>query len=630
MSNLRWWKATGDALATGVARIADQLWRDQQPYRTRCLESLSLYEGRRLPALTADAYLRSGTLAGDEYDEYYWNVPRSLVNAVTAKIAGRQRPKPSLVCSDADWQTKRRAKKLERFCEAQLHQPQGPYRDAWQLATRVFLDAAVFGFGAIKIFADTEEKRVALERVLPWELLVDPVEANNGEPLNFFQRAHFDKDELAERFPDHADAIMSAKADDDREHWGTGQRLAQSVLVYEAWRLPIGQKPGLHVICINGTVLFRSEWKRREPPFVFLRWAPELLGFGGTSLVDEAKCIAEEVNYTVERMREGERLVTNAALIYEEGSVDDEALNSNEIGIKIPVKANATKMPIFVNPQGFSESTLSWLRLNYDKSFELTGVSQMSAGSRKEPGVTAGVALRTIANMETERFSVIFSAFEQMVAVDIPRHQIACTRELHAEHQDFAVSWPGSKFLQSFKWGEVSLEDDQYVMQPYAVAGIVNSPADRIQLAQDLYNSGNISNDAFLRVLQFKDTDGELERSNAQYSVVERYIESWLDATPESQEDGTFRYRAPIPFMDHVAALLQVARAFMVAELEGAPDFNLDFFLTFMRQCDEQIQKLEARRAQAAQGIPPGAGGAPAPMGAPPVPGAPAPTPMVN
>jgi hypothetical protein len=610
----------------GVSSIVDWLWNNQSEYRKKCLESLSLFEGERLAGLNASAYLSSGKLCEpDEYEDYYWNVPRALVNAVTAKVAGRQRPKPSLVCSDADWETKRRSKKLERFCEAQLHQRQGQFRNAWELSQRVFIDAAVFGIGLIKIFADIDSKRVSLERWFPWEMLVDPTEALHGEPLNFFTVHAYDADVLVEKFPGKESAIDNAVEDVDKEFYAAGQRLAHSVKVYEAWRLPIGDKPGVHVICTKKGVLLLEEWTRDEPPFVFLRWSPELLGFGSKSLVQEAAPIAREVNYTLERMREAERVISNASLVAEDGSItNDEALSDNRIGIKVFYKPGA-QPPTVSTPNAFAESTLNWMRMNYDKAFELTGVSQMSASSKKEPGVTAGVALRTIAAMETERFSVIYGSYEQMVAVDIPRHQLACTRELASEHSDFELRWPGSKFLSTITWDQASLDEDMYVMLPYSVAGITHTPADNLQLGQDLYNSGVIGQESLLQIIQYKDTASELARQNDQYSVIEKYIESWLDATPESQDDGTFRYRAPIPFMNHAAALLQVARAYMVYELEGAPDWNLEFFLRFMQQCDEQIQKIAQRQAALA-----GASkGAPAPPVGP-LSGAPAPTPMVN
>jgi hypothetical protein len=211
--------------------------------------------------------------------------------------------------------------------------------------------------------------------------------------------------------------------------------------------------------------------------------------------------------------------------------------------------------------------------------------------------LSSGVALRTVAAMESERFGVQANSYEQMTAVDLPRHIIACARELYEHDKNFAAKWPGSGWLQEIKWRDVSMEDDMYVIQPYPVNGVANTPADRLQLGTELFNSQIIGKDAFLRIVQMKDVEAELNRTNVQNTLIERYIEQWLDATPEAQSDGEFRYLPPIPFMDHAAAIVQVAGAYMQAQLDGAPEWNLELFLRFMTQCDTEIKKIEMYRA---------------------------------
>lgn len=624
----RWYTVKGDdAKGKAVCDIADYFWREQAEPRRRARLAASWYEGFDILTLSAHAYMAPGALrrAGD-YDQVYWNTPRALVQSLTAKVAGRQRPKPSFVCTDTDWVTKRRAKRLERFAEATLYQPQGQYRDAWDLGIRVFIDACVWGMGVLKVYADVAGKRIGMDRILPWELLVDPVEAERGAPRNLFHRYRYDKDLLIARFPKFEEAINRARDDEkDVKGYGENLRVARQCVVREAWHLPIGNKPGLHVIAVSGQTLLVEEWKRDEFPFLELRYTPHLLGYGATSLVEEAIPAAEELNFTIERMREGERKLAAGIVSYEEDSLDDTALADNKIGALVARKPG-TQAPEFISPVGFSESTLQWLRLNYEKEFELTGVSQMSATSRKEPGVTAGVALRTLADMQTERFSVIYSAYEQTLAVDATRHIIACAREV-AEATDgkFTAKWPGKRFLQEIDWKRANLDDDRYVIQGHAVAGIVNTPADRLQLGQDLFNAGTISQDAFLRITQLKDVDGELQSKNIQHELVEHYIEQWLEAEPEDEDDGRFRYRPPVPFMNHADAIVQVATAYLQAELDGAPDWNLQFFTNFISQCDHFIQA-----AAAPPPAPPQAPSPNAPAGAPMPPPGGAPTQMLN
>jgi hypothetical protein len=618
---------SSDMCAQEVAALVEWIDRDQAPRRQRALDTISLYEGRRINALDPAAYGSAIPYAGQDYERLYMNAGRMIVHGIVAKVAGRLKPKCQMIASGADWPTKLRAKRLEKFVEAQMSQAQGRYRDTWSLALRAFQDACIaIGRGTLKVFADHDEGKVTVERVLPWETFTDARETRSGaRPYNRFQRSYWQRDTLVARWPEFADQIMTAEATQDFNHAPGARRNAESVPVYEAWRLPFGEKkPGRHVICIKGCVLESDEWLRDEFPFVDVYWTEEFLGDGGTSLLEEIQPSVDEINYTAERMREMEKLAGNVYGSYEEGTVDPELLKLNENGIWIPRQAGSPP-PTFTIPTGFGPSTIQWFELNWSKCFQLSGASEASTTSRKEPGVTSGVALRTVAAIETERFSVQANAYEHMCGVDIPRHIIACTRELAEKDPKFSARWPGKNFLEEIPWKEADLDEDMYVIQPAAVGGVVNTPQDRLQLGQDLFNAGIIGRDAFLRVIEFKDVESEIQRQGTQYSLVERYIEQWRNATPESQEDGTFRYRAPIPFMNHAAAIVQVAEAYMAAELDGAPDFNLHFFVDFMRDCDAQIQKVAAQnaalQAQARGPVP----GAPAPMGdTGPAPGNPA------
>jgi hypothetical protein len=306
--------------------------------------------------------------------------------------------------------------------------------------------------------------------------------------------------------------------------------------------------------------------------------------------------INNELNYTAERMREKMRFAANLVGSYEEGTIEETFLKSNENGIWIPRRVGSPP-PQWTQPGGFSQEDLAWFNLHWQKCFEVSGASAAAATSQKPEGVTSGVALRTVAAMETERFAVQAGAYELMTAVDLPRHMIACARELYQHDHRFAARWAGSSWLEEIQWRDVDMEDDMYVIQAYPVNGIANTPADRLQLGQDLFNAQIIGKDGFLRIVQMKDIESELNRTNVQHTLIERYIEQWLDATQESLRDGDFRYYPPIPFMDHASAIVQCAESYMQAQLDGAPEWNLEFFLRFMGQCDTEIKKVEQYRA---------------------------------
>lgn len=605
----RWWKESGKERANALASLVEDLERSKATLGDRALSSICLYEGRQMPSLHPLAYYRSTGFAGDDYDQLVWNLPRSLAQTVQAKIAGVNHTKVNFMVTDGDWSTKRRAKRLERFVEAQFYAPQGVYPDAWQLMQRVCLDALIIpGGGFCKATADYESRNVRLERVFSWELFVDPDDARHGAPRTLVHRFAHDADAILEQFPEAESAIRGARrAEDPAQDLRSGTRAIKQVWVYEAWRLGSSKAPGVHVIAIDGFELFSEDWTEDRFPFVRLKWSEETIGWGSQSIVEEVAIVSDEINHTLQRMQEGERK-TNAVILTPKGSVDVEAIESNEIA-KIVEFDPAMSAPIYHAPPGFSDTTLQWLQLNKAAVFELPGVSQMAATSQKEPGVDAAVAMRAMQDIQTERFAIFASAYEAAF-VDLARLIVLMTRRLATEdpEQPLTARWRGKRFLKGFKWSECDLDEDQYNIRPDPVSGIKNTSADRLQLAQDLMQAGVLAADAFARVVEYLDTPGEFERVNKQREWVESQIEDWLDATKGSG----YVFHAPIKFMVLEDALLQVVEAYFDAMLEGAPDFNLSFFLQWMEFCDRELQQ----RAAAAQALaaPPQSPPAPPPV----------------
>ncbi len=591
-------------MADALKSVCEALVSEQQYRRTKCVESLSRYEMRRVQGLHPGAYKDAGAWTGDNYDELTWAYERSIANSAQAKIAGEQKPKVQFVTSDADWSTKRKSKKLDRFVEGQMMAPNGCYSDVWALMIRVFLDACVFPTGGVaKISSDADTGRINYERVFSWELYVDPLEARYGQPRNLFHVYPYDRDELIALFPEHADALELVNPYEDHDHAavrGAG-RVANQVKVYEAWRLPFSKsKPGRHVIMVDGTVLLDEEYVRDEFPFVWIRWSQHLLGFDGVSLVEEIASISDSINEHIQRMSQTVKHTSMGVCIYEEGDVREEDLRTNEDFINIRTKPGAANPPQWISPTPFWAANIQWVQMQVEKIHDISGVSEMTSTAQKPQGLTAGVAIRTVENAQSKRFSVIYRSYEEAF-VALARHTVACARELAEQDPDFSVRWPGKSFLQTLKWSDVDLRDDQYVIQLYPVSGIKNTPADRLQLAQELNAAGKLSDEALIEVIKYLDTQKELDGVTKQRELIESYVESWLDYTPEKEASGEFRYEAPIPWMPSLPdALVQVAQAFLDASMNRIPEANKEFFLRYMQELDQQIE-AKAQRAAALQ-----------------------------
>ncbi len=597
-----WWQETDEkSRAAAVVATVDAIERDQGERRASALRNLSIYEGRRLEGLFPSAYYTSAEMTGDECEKRRLRLARSLVNTAFAKVAGKQKPKAQFMTTDADWSTKRRAKRMERVCEAVWSQRQGNCRDGWEVARLAFRDCEIGDMGVLKFWTDLQERKIVIDRVLWWELLVDPQEARYGMPLNWFHVYAYDRYKLISRFPWARDAIMAAPGINEEttgaNAYGFGNEIARMVKVREAWRLALSKdEPGIHSIIVGEVDLAKGEdYTRTFPPFETMSWEPWVMGLGGASLVDNVADIDDELNAGTERRSTAERLCSNGVTFYRENSVDARDLADNRIGISIAVK-QGQEMPVYHAPEAVSQGSVQWVQQLQQWGSDMSGVSSHAATGTTDKGVTAGIAMRTQENIASERFAIPWQTFENMVAIGGARQIIACMRELAEDDPDFSVKWPGASVLKEVKWSEADLEDDQYHVQVAAVSGLVNTPADRLQLASELYDRGILSQDAFMRVIQAKDIDSELERTNTQYQLVDRYIEDWLEATPEAEDNGTFRYRPPIKWMQLPESIVQVGRAYLNAELDNAPEYNLEFFLRWMDEADAKIQQLEEQR----------------------------------
>ena len=143
-SDARWWSKEGDSLALTVWEIGTQLEQDDEPRREQCRELLCEYLGRNDVDLDG-----LGSLVDEDTDRYDIDLGmiQTLCDTVHAEIAGRQKPVPKFQTSGADWKTKRMAKKLEKFCEAQLHRQQGMFLNVWELMEAAFHDSTIWGTG---------------------------------------------------------------------------------------------------------------------------------------------------------------------------------------------------------------------------------------------------------------------------------------------------------------------------------------------------------------------------------------------------------------------------------------------------------------------------------------------------
>jgi hypothetical protein len=620
----RWWAIEDpEEMGVEVYRIGAALYGSQEGRRNRWLTALRAYEGRELDSLYADAYSRA-----EPRNDLTYNLHRRGVHTAMAQISGRQKPKAQFQTSGADWNTQRRARKLDKICESQLHQRQGRYQNGWELMATVLKDAAIGGDGVVKVY--TEGDRVVYERKRAHELYVDPLEARSGDPRNLFDVYPMELDKAIAEFCNvegdtegneaRRQALQGAQnvSDDSQKLAAQSPRITKSVRIVEAWRLPLSDtEPGKHVFAMQGKLLWEEDWDRSRFPFLNMRWNPDQDGYWSQGLVEEGASLVDEVNRNASRLSERFRLCAHLRTYYTEGTINEEDLQANDSEVLIPVQAGA-QLPSSnpVNP--ISPSEVQWLELNFGKYFDLLGISQQAATSRKEPGVNAAVAMRTLNDLNTVNLAPQAKMYEQAF-VDLAMLTIECMREIAISKRGFSVKWRGKFFLDEIKWKDARLDEDMYEVTVAPASSLPNDPAGRLEMVQELFSAGIITPVTFKNLLGWPDLESELNSEEAEYEYTAELLDRFVFDLEEDNDEAFGGYESPEGFIvDKQRAMLQAVSKYFEAKRRRAPEWNIGLVKRWIEELDVLIQRSQ----QAAQGAPNGMGapGGPAQMAAPPQP----------
>lgn len=624
-----WWQLKGDERARAVHKTVDAVTLYQAGRIARTRRNLSMFEGRNLTALHPTSYLNDSDrmVAGDApagRDSVIANIVRSICQTAWAQICSKQQPKASFAVNTSDWSVKRRAKRAQTCVEAFNQARAGQYDDAWELYADCMADV-IFGCdqGVAKFWpefsADGEKARIRLARCLPWEVNFSVDELKHGNPQNVFHAYGYDRHVLAALFPKYREQILNAPnyssdSNTSNDNVATmGDDAGRQVKVREAWRLPIDENtPGAHAMVVGEVDLLggNEEWLQPNFPFLFFTWERQRIGGYSMSLVDVIYNIAQEMNLALERRSEAERLCSNLVGFYEEGAVEKDQLISNDIGIWIPLKPTPENphpaAPTWQAPNTVAESSIDWQRMLKDLAYEIGGITQGTAQGANEPGVTAAIAMRQLANQAAARLGMPFKHYERRVAVGATRQILGVVKQIKDAGAELQILHVRGKQAKEYDFADNWVDLPDEAIQVDAVSGLVNTTADRMQLASELLDRQTISKETYLEMIQAKSAVADLDHVNEFAHWIETQIENWLD-----YEDGDefrdpddkryFRYRPPIKFIGGPALtdmLIRVAQEYLRAEADDAPDAVLKWFERFLEDCDAIIQKLAQRDAE--------------------------------
>jgi len=644
----RWWKEETNEAHTALFTISDFVRMSQQWQADADLFHAEMYAGPRAASFVdRPASSRSTTY---EYVPTHLarNVSRSAVDTYTAKIF-KHRPLPEVLADKGNWRDQRRAKKMTQLVEGEFDR-----HKIFKKWNRIIgRDSGIFGRGILKIDLQyLDAKTIRCDRVLPRELYCDPADAKYGEPRNMYLMQTQDIGVLVDAFAKNdkgefdqeiADAITQSGKDDSL--YLDNHQVAVTVdraRVCEAWHLCDNVEAheedeehdctGRHIVCLKGVTLVDETWPFQRFPLAILNYLEPLEGAWPAGLCERLEGYQYEQNLMSEKVSDS-HYFSGGGIIYvpNTGDLVEEDFTN---GVWKILRGAPGMEPKFFSPDPLNPQTYEYMRDIGADALAEEGISQMSAQAQKPAGVTAAVALNTLDDIETERFSMQGYGYAQW-CVDVAELFLMWIQHIVEKHGDYTSRVPLRGGIVSLNYKDVSV--DNYIVRVAPSALMKLTPAARKQMVQDLFNAGRIDGTTFLRYIAdgAEDIESEIDTQTAVRLAADEQIEAMLDAADPSDPEAQ---QQPSPYSTELAwTMARAQERIAQAKSAGCPNENIELVMDYVLECDQLLQKQNPGAPQApAQPVGPGgpgqmetAPGAPVPMapGAPPPPPPPGPGP---
>jgi hypothetical protein len=615
-----WWKHKRD---DDVAKFAfsafEELRAKDGTRRDDMIAWSAIYNDEPYDRIDALGFIRDG--------KSRMPVLPGMVDSTLSRIA-RARPLPTVLTVGGDWKAQRKAKLKTTWLQGMFKKLR-----VHEIMRDVLRDALVMGTGVAKLLFNDESNEIELERVWAGDIYVPELEARHGRVRTYYQVAVVDRGALADQFPKHAKAIEDvgiAAPVEPRNHTDTGVEPGSTdmVEVVEAWRIGTKTSPGMHVICISGKggsrCLYREEYTKKRPPFVFVRWRIRSRAFWGQGMVESGAGLQSMINMTASTMEECFRLSFPMIGLPEGCNLSPEQMDNSPW---VAYRFSGGVPPTFLTPPPFADAYYKYLQMLRQALHETQGVSELAASSQKPAGLNSGKALLVFQDVESERFLIQGRQYED-AHVHLAEMIIEMAEDIYKDKGRAAAleAVGGQKQLEAIEYKKVRFRDQPWEVQVYPVTSLSQSPSGRLTQIQELTQMGVIQDSAVAReLLDFPD----FERFTSVESGRRRRVEMAINRALDDQE-----VLPADPYMDLQYAMARGVNELNLAETEGAPDESLDALRDFLGTVDAAIKQKEREAAQiqaeaaAAAGMAAGPAGGMTPSGPQAAPGFEDPGPM--
>lgn len=591
-----WWNASSKQDLCNKLLATHAFLKQQNEYRYRQASMYArLYGNMPLFGWVGSNLTRITTKNQLPSDRPTMSVITSGVDTVTSRLS-LSKPRPLFLTDNGDTSQRTLAKQLNSFIAGEFYQT-----NLYHKAVNSLRDGCVWGTGVLKCLED-QKKRVAFERRLNTQLLVDDNDAFFGEPRMMMEMMLIDRG-VAEQTYGNSSMIEKAEAAYPDTSADSEKTVSDQIMVVESWRLPSSPEAGdgLHVMACSSGLLMEEKWNKERFPFAFMNYSEPQIGFWGQGMTERGLGLQMAINQLLMTIHTSINLVGVPRVFVEEGSKVVGAHLNNSIGSIVKYRGTKPSYEIApCVPVELYQQLDRLIKYFYDQE----GISQLAAASQKPAGLNSGEALREYDDIQSDRFAALEERFKNF-HVDCAYLAIDKAVDIAKRDGKYQTVFPDKNGTQKIDLPKAAmLEENPFVIQCYDVSSLPRQPEGRLQKVTEMMQAGIVSPQEGRRLLNFPDIEQEDKLAMAGEERILKILDDIV-------EHG--KYVGPDPFMDLDLAsttVVQYYNLYVEAKLSEDRRQKLQDFW-------KQVQDLKQQAASAL--APPPQAGAPQanPMPAP-------------
>lgn len=483
-----------------IKKAINELVSLGEKYRGKYNRNLRLYEYTR--NINIDD-IKDGSTVGYYYRGYeetssdvQQNIIKSCVDTLVSKIAS-QKVRPFFNTVHGSFRDFQICKQAQQYFDL-LYDMQ----NVGQTVDMAFRDCCIFSKGVV--YCDEIEKKI--KRAMPFNVYTRPSEETYGKLTRvYYKQKNYPVSLLQEN--------IKKKIKTDLEYVDVG--LYYDIVNHvKAYYIPqTGDEENLIV----------EEYKRDTLPFVFIHYSNPVVGSDATSIVDLLYGIQIEIDTILQKITEASRLNPAMTFFLPEGSQIKAGQLNNRVGNIITYRPtpNMTSSPVTTSTPAFIDDQYIQLLDNLKTTaYELTGISKLSAQSAKPVGIDSGLGLRTITNIESERFQTQFNQVIRMY-VEIARTCIS----VFDPNDDIL---PRDQKRVNIKWSDIVEEYEKMSIQYSGADALSKDPATKLQQLQVLAQAGVISQTRIAQLMEIPDLESGYSMANNSINAVMTVIDDCI------------------------------------------------------------------------------------------------------